>query len=537
MIALSRRFRLSMRALGIVLCILAATALVGAGFLIPAYFQAVDPAVAGLAAERSPSAAEAGRALALAGSPEAGDFLAGGVPAPATGSPAAYPVWARIASAEGLPPGSPAVAPLLTRAGRLEAVSVLSQGGHAGVATLLAALPGEPGPGASGEQVGRILPVRIGGLLAAALAAERALKPRLLAGLSGYAEKGDEAARLSWAGTCREIAVWGTSLPFGGLARFIGAFDHPGDLRTLTASAAASTAGGRALLARMVLAGAPPEGILAFLDAYPSTGFDDLRAAFSRGPGAALLLLERGKPLRKDVFLPASVIIPDWMPPVRFALEKPEEALLARIALFTGAGFFLLWAFSLFLPNPGDRYLAKPSLVQNVLRRLILASILAGTLLFFLEPSLLRQPEADPPAAEEGPRLSLSTLAHPPATPMNAIQIDDVTLLILLIFFVLQVGLYVFCLVKLSEIRRQRVPEATKLHLLENEENLFDGGLYLGLGGTVASLIFLALGVVEASLMAAYASTLFGILFVSFFKIFHLRPLRRRLILSATSEA
>jgi hypothetical protein len=49
----------------------------------------------------------------------------------------------------------------------------------------------------------------------------------------------------------------------------------------------------------------------------------------------------------------------------------------------------------------------------------------------------------------------------------------------------------------------------------------------------VASLIFLAVGVVEASLMAAYASTLFGIIFVSLFKIFHLRPLKRRLILSS----
>ena len=119
---------------------------------------------------------------------------------------------------------------------------------------------------------------------------------------------------------------------------------------------------------------------------------------------------------------------------------------------------------------------------------------------------------------------------------MNSITIDSVTLLILSIFLVLQLGLYVFCLVKLSEIRRQRVSEETKLRLLDNEENLFDSGLYLGLGGTVASLILLAVGVVEASLMAAYASTLFGILFVSFFKIFHLRPLKRRLILSAQHQ-
>jgi hypothetical protein len=39
------------------------------------------------------------------------------------------------------------------------------------------------------------------------------------------------------------------------------------------------------------------------------------------------------------------------------------------------------------------------------------------------------------------------------------------------------------------------------------------------------------LGVVEASLMAAYASTLFGILTTAIIKVFHLRPLRRNLIL------
>jgi hypothetical protein len=44
-------------------------------------------------------------------------------------------------------------------------------------------------------------------------------------------------------------------------------------------------------------------------------------------------------------------------------------------------------------------------------------------------------------------------------------------------------------------------------------------------------LILVAIGIVEASLMAAYASTLFGILFVAMLKVMHLRPYRRKLIL------
>jgi len=45
-----------------------------------------------------------------------------------------------------------------------------------------------------------------------------------------------------------------------------------------------------------------------------------------------------------------------------------------------------------------------------------------------------------------------------------------------------------------------------------------------------------SLGVIKPSLMAAYSSTSFGIIFVSFFKIFHLRPLRRKLLLDVEGE-
>src|SRR5437660_9312306 len=83
------------------------------------------------------------------------------------------------------------------------------------------------------------------------------------------------------------------------------------------------------------------------------------------------------------------------------------------------------------------------------------------------------------------------------------------------------------------EIRRQRVPARMKLKLLENEDHLFDAGLYLGFVGTIISLILFSLGVIAPSLMAAYSSTSFGIIFVSVFKIFHLRSTRRKLLLEA----
>jgi hypothetical protein len=93
--------------------------------------------------------------------------------------------------------------------------------------------------------------------------------------------------------------------------------------------------------------------------------------------------------------------------------------------------------------------------------------------------------------------------------------------------------IYSFCLIKIKEVGKQPLSPDMKLKLLDNEENLFDFGLYVGLGGTVLSLILVAVGIVEASLMAAYASTLFGILFTAILKVMHLRPYRRQLILSA----
>jgi hypothetical protein len=112
-------------------------------------------------------------------------------------------------------------------------------------------------------------------------------------------------------------------------------------------------------------------------------------------------------------------------------------------------------------------------------------------------------------------------------------ELNQVTLLVLALFFIVQLVIYCFCLIKLKEIAKQKLSAEMKLKLLDNEENLFDFGLYVGLGGTVLSLILVAVGIVEASLMAAYASTLFGILFVAVLKVLNLRPYRRHLIIEA----
>jgi hypothetical protein len=79
--------------------------------------------------------------------------------------------------------------------------------------------------------------------------------------------------------------------------------------------------------------------------------------------------------------------------------------------------------------------------------------------------------------------------------------------------------------------RDQDASPLLKLRLMENEENLFDSGLYVGMMGTAAALVLQVVGVIEPNLLAAYSSNLFGIICVALVKIRHVRGFKRRLIL------
>lgn len=506
----------------------------GAGFFIPAYFKAVDPAVVEFAAESGPDLELIAQSLRLSGDTAAADFLLEDRQDTMGSLSSGYPLWQELlesAFQDGRTIQGAAIGPLLTQRARNESVALIVRAESIGALSLLRSFPPEPSASYPPNIRVSILPARIGGILAAYLAAERSFQPSFLARLVSWAQSREDSGVEQWNNFCRETAIWGTVAPFGALSHFFRAFEEPSRFLELSALLERRGEPARSFILRLVLTGATPDQILTFLRTYPANGAADLEVAFAMGPRGSRMLLEKQKPLRIDSLLPASISLSTWKQPLRFTYEHPSLALVVRILFLCIGSFCLLLAVSSFLPNPGDRGLARPTAFQDFLRKAILSSILAGFVLFLIEPSLLHQPEPFAPGTAATPKLSIASLTNPTANMMNAITIDNVTLLILLIFLVLQVGLYIFCLVKLSEIRRQRVNEETKLRLLDNEENLFDGGLYLGLGGTVASLIFLAVGVVEASLMAAYASTLFGIIFVSLFKIFHLRPLKRRLIL------
>ena len=72
---------------------------------------------------------------------------------------------------------------------------------------------------------------------------------------------------------------------------------------------------------------------------------------------------------------------------------------------------------------------------------------------------------------------------------------------------------------------------------MENEENLFDSGLYVGMIGTAAALVLQVVGVIQPNLLAAYSSNLFGIICVALVKIRHVRAFKRALIMEAQAAA
>ena len=91
---------------------------------------------------------------------------------------------------------------------------------------------------------------------------------------------------------------------------------------------------------------------------------------------------------------------------------------------------------------------------------------------------------------------------------------------------------------RISQVKNEEgLKPSLKLSLLDNEENLFDLGLYVGLGGTVLSLILLlVLDVKQDALIGDYTSTLLGILFVAALKIFVVRPYRNHLLMRQDDE-
>ncbi len=310
------------------------------------------------------------------------------------------------------------------------------------------------------------------------------------------------------------------------------------DTRTLgQLTAEAQGAGGKlpVLFAAVQLTGRPAN-VADYLAKFPQTGLADLTASLDAGAGGLNRLMQSGRRLYHE---PGARLVANCRPlrkisapATALAFQKPRLAMAAKWFAYLLGGF--LCATAVRVAQPAVSPLEQPLRVRglHLFRESLFALGFLLVVLLLSEPFLVQE-------NQQGifllrPRLPMAGGAAPAGIAGLAFQImNPIILITLLLFFVLQALLYLACILKLAEIRRQAVPPRMKLKLLENEDHLFDAGLYLGFVGTVVSLIVASLGLVKFSLMAAYSSTSFGIIFVSIFKIFHLRPARRKLLLEA----
>jgi hypothetical protein len=265
--------------------------------------------------------------------------------------------------------------------------------------------------------------------------------------------------------------------------------------------------------------------VAGYLLQYGKAGLEDLRTAMSLGQGATRLLLDRQLPLnRRTAPAPGEL--------AALGILYPRMALALRWSCFF-LGIFLMLVGTDHLLFQGDREQGPtlPHLKSGIL------SLLLGVLLAMAtEPYLLKAA----PISEYTLRLTLPALSGvnaPPAPQSSLFNMDTSTLLSICFFAVLQVGMYLLCLQKIREISRSSATPLLKLKLMENEENLFDGGLYIGIAGTATALVLQVLKVIEPNLLAAYSSNLFGITCVALVKIRHVRPFKRSLILEGQVEA
>ncbi len=267
--------------------------------------------------------------------------------------------------------------------------------------------------------------------------------------------------------------------------------------------------------------------VAGYLIEYGKAGLEDVRTALTFGQGAVKQLLLRRVPINRTAS-------PTLGAAAELALTHPQ-LLLALKYLAVIAGVWLVL-------RGLDRWIVGPALGASQV--LALGGVRAGALsllfgaivLVVSEPFLIRAA----PASEFQLRTPVLVLANvfpaPDAKPAPS-TMESTNIISIAVFAALQIAVYLLCLAKIRDIARREVPPLVKLRLMENEENLFDLGLYVGIAGTAAAMVLITLGWTNANLIAAFSSNLFGITCVALVKIRHVRPFKGQLILQGQIAA
>jgi hypothetical protein len=551
---------------GFVVCAVGGLLLLIGGLLIPAHLRAVDGDVIRAAGASSTSLVDHGLALvrekqlgsaqlllAAASSANVPDReklrvavtqLAAGEPVLNTSGGNASPALGRLFSSEassiknenGLEPITTFVVRLENRDAVLE---FLNRSQNSAVQELLRCraisntVLFPPSSSASGQAFDAA--ISVAGLLLDQNALTTQMRDKLFS-LAANANHGAGSQPLEMA--LLDFMSLGQRFNWGQLAAFVAHIEDTDTLDDLAAQL--RTAADVPVLFTAVELSGRPAAVSRYLLNFSQSGSSDLAASLRSGAGGVNELVNRNvriaevAPFNRSA---ASFVLarPFYHVSLDLALRAPGFAVALKWTFYLASGFLI--AFAMHFARPVAPLLERPLEVRgfHIAREILFALGFLVVILLLSEPFL----------SQESQKVDLPIHVHLPTVgnivpakfTQNHPQImNQLSLLTLLLFFVLQGLLYVASLLKLAEIRRQQTSARVKLRLLENEDHLFDAGLYLGFVGTIISLILVSLGVIKPSLMAAYSSTSFGIIFVSLFKICNLRPARRTLLLEVEAQ-
>ncbi|MBK1878420.1 hypothetical protein [Pelagicoccus mobilis] len=290
----------------------------------------------------------------------------------------------------------------------------------------------------------------------------------------------------------------------------------------------------QALVYAMSLASRDVSTLFDYLESFGDAGFERLRSSLATGVEGYRLALREQLPIEIETLEEAGALISRVQAGIApFSLQNPKLSLAFKYSLFFSGSFVALWGFSLF----GRFYRETISPILALTQRFFGAT--ASVLVF----AVLSEPFLAISGAFEGYNFSfvlpvltqvdgeLQIVETTPSTSM-----EPATLLSIAFFFLLQALVFLICMLKVREIEKRDLDPLVKLRLMENEENLFDSGLYVGIAGTCISLVMQVIGIVEANLLAAYSSNLFGILCVAIVKIRLVRPYKTKLIMAGEEQ-
>ncbi|MDP7051892.1 MAG: EF-hand domain-containing protein [Verrucomicrobiota bacterium] len=274
-----------------------------------------------------------------------------------------------------------------------------------------------------------------------------------------------------------------------------------------------------------------PKAVAKYLMRYGRRGDDYLRTALNQGEGALALVLDRQQPV-------SSLNTPALGTVASFCHNNPIAALAVKylmiclgcvVLMRTWNSFFTLSATSLALLK-GYRMRRRAMVLALFL------SLIAVSEPILLTPALSSEYEV----AINLPQASVDLTEPQPNTNTMLANASSNTLSIIfiVIFAAIQGFVYYTCITKINEVKNGAGDPKLKLRLLENEDNLFDMGLYIGIAGTALMLAILIMFPKSGiSVSAAYASNIFGILCVAVVKIFHVRQTREALIIEGETRA